>query len=135
MGVAASKGTTLSAHVADLQGTFDRLEARLVAAEKEQDALRRQRAALQAKLSSQSSTLVEQKQSLQKQLSDLNVTSTTQRQTLEQQVADITAKLQTAVSTTASIKSNVNKYRTQFFSSPAPNAAANAHPATANNAK
>lgn len=130
MGAGGSKGTALSAHVADLQSTFDRLEKRLVAAEKEQDALRRQKAALQAKMATQASTLIDQKQKLQKQLSDLNVTSTTQRQAMEQQVADISNKLKTAVSTGASIKSNVNKYRGQFFANPVPN---NAHPA--NNVK
>ncbi len=102
-------------HTADLSKTFDRLQGRLVAAEKEQDDIRRKKAALEAKLSAQANDLIVKKQKLEDQLSRLDKNSVTSRQPLEAQLNDITKKLQVAITSTNSMKTNVNKFRTQFF--------------------
>ena len=102
-------------HTADLSKTFDRLQGRLVAAEKEQDGLRRQKASLEAKIAAQASDLIARKQKLEDQLSRLDKNSVTAQQTVQAQVDDVTKKLQVAVSSTNSMKTNVNKFRTQFF--------------------
>ena len=100
---------------ADLKSTFNRLQSRLSAADAEQDALRRQKADLEAKMAMQASTLIKQKQDLQARLSKLDVNAVGQRDAMQAKLKELTNKINVAVKSADSIRGNVDKFRSTFI--------------------
>lgn len=99
----------------NLQKTFQRLQGRLSAAEKEQDSLRQQKTSLEGQMQKRANELIIQRQQLQKKLSQMNVNESAERQKTQAQILNIQKRLEVATKSTSSISQNVNKFRTSFI--------------------